>query len=315
MSRPISQAETHPQDGGNSRLDPPPSQWIAPTGGVGQRILLRAVAWHVRGSVRLTHALARAVRQLQAVPIRVDGATVFLDLRRTFCTDLLLGARPEELERALMRKLVREGDVALDAGAYFGLHTVLLSGLVGSSGRVHAFEPSPAVLPCLKETVRRLDNTTLLPLALGERQRRASFFVPPEASSASLADWTSWSGASKRRYEVQVDCLDRLVAEGLVALPDFFKCDVEGAEALVFRGASTILDRERAPLVLFEINAAASAAMGLEADGALSFLRNLRAPAYRFYSPHPELGLRPLEGAPSGLMNVLAVPMSRGGQL
>jgi len=305
-----------PADRGAGRLDPPPADnSIVPRRGIAVSVLLRAIAWRLRGAVRLTHALARVVRRLRAVPVEIDGATVFLDLRRTFCTDLLLGARPEPLERALIRRLVKLGDVALDAGAYFGLHTVLLSELVGTSGQVYAFEPSPAVLPCLTKTIGRIHNTTLLPVALGESQSSASLFVPPEPSSASFADWTPWPEASKRRYEVQVDCLDRLVAEGRVALPDFFKCDVEGAEALVFRGALRVLDRERAPFVLFELNAAANAALGLEANSALSFLRNLRTPAYQFYSLHPELGLRSLEAVSLSLMNVLAVPLSRSGHL
>ena len=286
-----------------------------PSGGTAARVLVRAIAWRLRGSVRLTHALARIVRQLQAVPVEIDGATIYLDLRRTFCTDLLLGARPEPLERALMRRLVKHGEVVLDVGAYFGLHTVLLSELVGPSGQVFAFEPSPAVLPCLTKTMRGIHNATLLPVALAEGQRRASFFVPPEASCASFADWTSGPAASKRRHEVQVDCLDRLLAEGLIAVPDFFKCDVEGAEALVFRGASAILDRERAPFVLFELNAAANAALGLETNSSLSILSNLRRPAYQFYRLDPKLGLRSLDAVSSGLMNVLAVPMSRSGQL
>ena len=78
------------------------------------------------------------MRRLQAVPVEIDEATIFLDLRSTFCTDLLLGARPEPLERSLMRKLVRGGDVALDVGAHFGLHTALLSRQVGPAGHVYA---------------------------------------------------------------------------------------------------------------------------------------------------------------------------------
>ena len=139
-----------------------------PSGGFAANVLLRAIAWRLRGSVRLTHTLARIVRRLQAVPVEIDGATVFLDLRSTFCTDLILGARPEPLERGLMRKLVRRGEVALDVGAHFGLHTALLSRLVGPAGDVYAFEPSPVVLPCLTKTIGRFSNTTLLPVALGK---------------------------------------------------------------------------------------------------------------------------------------------------
>ena len=41
------------------------------------------------------------------------------------------------------RSVLRRGDAVLDIGANFGFHTMLLSRLVGSTGRVIAFEPSP----------------------------------------------------------------------------------------------------------------------------------------------------------------------------
>jgi len=271
-------------------------------------LLVRAIGWHLRGSVRLTHLAARFMRDLQAVPVAIDGATVFLDLRSVFCTDLLLGARPEPAESALMRRLVKPGDVALDVGAYFGLHTVLLSRSVGPSGRVWAFEPSPVVLPCLSRTISQLGNTELLPVALAAKRTSASFIVPSEASAASLADWTTEPESSKRRCEVRVECLDRLVQEGTVARPDFMKCDVEGAEALVFQGAMSVLDRELAPLLLFEVNPAATAAFGLTLPTAFSLLRQLGRPKYEMFGLNAQSELYPLEAPPDRLANVLAVP-------
>jgi FkbM family methyltransferase len=286
-----------------------------PRAAVAAALLVRAIGWRLRGSVRLTHLVARLMRDLQAVPTAVDGATVFLDLRSVFCTDLLLGARPERAERALMQRLVKQGDVALDVGAYFGLHTVLLSRSVGSSGRVWAFEPSPAVLPCLSRTISQLGNTKLLPVALAAKRTSASFIVPSEASTASLADWTTEPESSKRRCEVPVDCLDRLVQEGMVASPDFMKCDVEGAEALVFQGAMSVLDREWAPLLLFEINPIASAAFGLALPIAFSLLRQLRNPKYEMFGLSARSELYPLSAPPDRLANVLAVPAARRARL
>ena len=49
---------------------------------------------------------------------------------------------PEIVE--LMRRVVKPGDVAVDIGAENGYHACLLSGLVGDSGCVYAFEPEPA---------------------------------------------------------------------------------------------------------------------------------------------------------------------------
>ena len=48
---------------------------------------------------------------------------------------------------------VREGMVAVDVGANLGYFTLLLADLCGSSGRVHAFEPNPALLDRLRRTL------------------------------------------------------------------------------------------------------------------------------------------------------------------
>ena len=42
-----------------------------------------------------------------------------------------------------MRHVSLEGGVALDVGANVGLHTIVMSRLVGPAGRVFAFEPDP----------------------------------------------------------------------------------------------------------------------------------------------------------------------------
>ena len=81
----------------------------APGAGRSFALLSRLIGLRVRGSVRFVHFLARFMRHLQAVPAPIDGATVFLDLRQTFCTDLLLGVRPEPRERLLMQRCVKQG--------------------------------------------------------------------------------------------------------------------------------------------------------------------------------------------------------------
>ncbi len=43
----------------------------------------------------------------------------------------------------LLQRLVRAGNVVADVGANIGYHTLILSRLVGPSGKVFAFEPNP----------------------------------------------------------------------------------------------------------------------------------------------------------------------------
>ena len=223
-------------------------------------------------------------------------------------------------EQLLMRRVVRPGDVALDVGANLGLHTVLLAQLVGPAGHVVAFEPNPELVPALELTVKGLRNTTLQPFALSDRNTDATLFVPDDSSMASLADWTSagdlgeWRERQRMRQPRTMTCprrrLDDLVAGGVVAAPDFIKCDVEGAELMVFEGGRRTLDREDAPLILFESREDTAGGFGLKAADAAEFLLGLPRPRYRFAEMRGG-GLEEVSPGCFTRQNILAVPRGR----
>ena len=287
------------------------------------RLLLRN---NVRGGWRLASLLSRQVASLHRVPIAIeDWPPIFMDLRVAATAEWLIGspwaASPHEPdEQAVMRRLVSPGDVVLDIGANLGLHTALLSRLVGPGGRVFAFEPSAGVLPCLRRSVAGMANATLLELALSDEEGAASLYVHPDhPTMTSLGDWTRRWDAGAQTYTVACTRrrLDDLVAAGEVARPDFVKVDVEGAEALVFRGARRTLDREDAPCLLFEENRGACAALGHAISAAREWLGALSAPGYHFFEVTAGGALAPLDrdrldrpDAPP-LRNVVGVPEGR----
>lgn len=90
------------------------------------------------------------------------------------------------------------------------------------------------------------------------------------------------------------------------------KCDVEGAEALVLRGAITFLNRPDAPVVMLKVNGRAAAALGLKSTAALDVLSHLAAARYGFYSLDSGGSLVPLAVPPERAWNVFAVPARRG---
>jgi FkbM family methyltransferase len=245
---------------------------------------------------------------------------LYVDLRLALAQSLLAGSRLELDEQNVMRSVVRPNDVALDIGAHMGYHTTLLSHLVGPGGKVHAFEPNPEILPALRHTVNTLDNTVLHSFALSDHSGTAILFIPKDPSMASLKDWTS-KGNRKARLQPsthRLNCgrrrLDDLVAMGLVQHPDFVKCDVEGAELLVFQGSRQSLNQVDAPLVLFEANPNASHAFGDTGAGAMAFLSTLERPRYIFFKIGAGGRLEPtsdlsLEGTTH--CNLLAVPEAR----
>ncbi len=285
----------------------------------------RGLRWYLRtnlrGRTRLTGFLTRNLPVFWSVPVHIcDYPPIYVDLRTDHARFLLRGepwpAPPrEQAEQTVMRRLVRPGDVAFDIGANVGLHSVLLSRLVGPTGHVAAFEPNAALVPNLRRTLRPLGNASLFDCALSDDVGPAQFFVPADNMKASLANWTDRAADGEAR---EVTCqrarLDDLPAAGAVPQPDFIKCDVEGAELLVFRGARRLLDRPDAPIVLFEINGHTAAGFGLDPMEAKNFLEHFELPEYAFYQVRADGSLLRL-GTSNPWSNVLAVPRSRLAEL
>ncbi len=281
------------------------------------RLLRRYLQSSLRGRTRLTALATRHLSSLWSVPIRIqDHPPLYVDLRSPYAQHLLAGdpwsaAPREQAEQDVMRRVVRPGDTAIDIGANLGLHTVLLSRLIGPEGQLYVFEPNPALLPPLRRTVSGLSNATLHACALSDRTGRSAFFIPADDTKASLADWTDMAIDGKAR---EATCeqrrLDDLLVDRTITSPDFIKCDVEGAELLVFRGARGILDRRNAPVVLFEVNAHTAKGFGLAADAAKLFLEGLPSPRYHFFEIREDGALLPIVTL-NPWCNVLAIPESR----
>jgi len=272
----------------------------------------------LRGRTRLTLLLARRLKSLQAVPVRIaDCAALYVDLREGLAHHLVIGdpweqAPWEQDEQSVMRQVVRPGDTAFDIGANLGLHSVLLASLVGSEGRLYAFEPNSELHHVLDRTFRNLPNAVLLRCALSnEAVGSGVLFHPGDHLKVSLADWTAPWKTNARTLPCQIDTIDKLVARGVIASPDFIKCDVEGAELRVFQGAMTVLNRNDAPIVLFEANAATAAGFGLGLSEAKKFLEALPVPEYQFFEVGPKPILSPLVEITAAHSNVLAVPAGR----
>ena len=83
--------------------------------------------------------------------------------------------------RALMRRYLPPGGVAIDVGANVGWHTLLMARLVGSSGRVLAVEANPSVRERLAEHLKanHLSNVAIVPSALGGKAGKLRFLAPP----------------------------------------------------------------------------------------------------------------------------------------
>lgn len=261
--------------------------------------------------------LAKSVRSLQCVRVQIQSCNdVYVDLRYTSSQGLFERSPwdkspAEQVEQIVMTQIVRTGERVFDIGANIGLHTVLLSQLVGPSGQVFAFEPNLKLMWCLEQTVAGLANTQLFPFALSDKNGRSEFYVPADHSLGSLADWTR--GRVRERATLLIceqRTIDEMVAQQLLPIPEFIKCDVEGAELKVFCGARETLNRTAAPIILFESNVYTSAGFGISSSDARDFLRSLPHAHYAFFSMQESGEL--VDSVPgSDHENLLAIPHSK----
>jgi len=137
------------------------------------------------------------------------------------------------------------GDVFLDIGGHIGLFAVVGARLVGGSGQVFSFEPTPFTRSILTQTVALNgceDIVEVRPEAVSSMRGDAEFFdTGDEASNAnSLAPIKAAVG----RMIVPTISIDEFVEERQI-LPNCIKIDVEGAELDVLRGAKEVIKKFR----------------------------------------------------------------------
>jgi FkbM family methyltransferase len=181
------------------------------------------------------------------------------------CTFRLRTLLPDasDANRSTLLRLIHRGDVCLDIGANVGWYTVILSRLVGRTGRVYAFEPVCGTFNVLNRVIRRLRlrNVVARRCAFDVQASEVTMRVPVvvearrarllDTPSAHFSDDTARAGLTERVPTTRLDDFDAALGDVRVT---FVKCDVEGAELRVFQGGTAFLARHR-PLVLCEVAA------------------------------------------------------------
>jgi FkbM family methyltransferase len=156
----------------------------------------------------------------------------------------------EFTEMAFILHLLRAGDLFADLGANVGSYSVLAAGVCGA--RVVAVEPGRAAGIALSRNIalnRLCDRVSVERVALGAAVREVEFSTGQGTTNHVLNE----GGESHRR--VQQTTADLLFAE---ETPLAMKLDVEGYEAAVLAGASTILADPRLKALVVELNGSGS---------------------------------------------------------
>ena len=145
---------------------------------------------------------------------------------------------------------IKPGQTVFDIGANAGFFTLVAARLVGSAGKVIAFDPLPDNIASIEEQLElnSLTNCTVAPQAVAGEAGRAKFFF--SAPGSPMAHLNS-SSPAETFIEVELTTLDEAAARH--GDPQFIKMDIEGAEVQALHGATRLL-RDVRPTWLIELH-------------------------------------------------------------
>jgi FkbM family methyltransferase len=150
----------------------------------------------------------------------------------------------------LMKQVLDKGDIFVDVGANEGMMTLLGAKLVGPTGLVISFEPNPTPRSILDRSLKRnkIANVELHAAGLSDEAGELRLFVP--RINTGEGSFTKPADATAGGY---VSC-PVLVGEQVIGdrQPRLVKVDVEGFEAHVLKGLTSVLRTAR-PIIVMEM--------------------------------------------------------------
>ena len=198
--------------------------------------------------------------------VEIEGSRMHINpahpnptLRRTFMAYALRRTH-EPATTQLFKEVVRPGDVVVDLGANMGYFTLLAARLVGSEGRVFAFEPEPTNFAHLTRNIElnAYRQVTAYQKAVSDRYGSAKLFICTYDSGHhtinqfdGIAAYARGRPATAEWVEIDTVPLDEFLGEA-AARVGVLKMDIEGAEALALDGMRRILTENRGLRVFTE---------------------------------------------------------------
>jgi FkbM family methyltransferase len=221
---------------------------------------------------RIRKCLTSPWRMAYPIALRwLPGGRVVRARAQTFWGDSMHVVLPEPASLAIYRyaffeedltsvflQVVKPGMTFFDIGAHFGYYSLLGSALVGESGRVHSFEPTPSTFEILRQNAAQRPNIQPNNVALYSREDEMVLLD----YGVELSVYNSLAGskleamgdsAPFKECRVKTITLDNYMNQ-TGTVPDFIKIDAENAELEILRGMEKGLALPRRPMITLEVN-------------------------------------------------------------
>lgn len=147
---------------------------------------------------------------------------------------------------------IEEGDFVVDIGANCGYFTMLFEKLVGPDGRVVAYEASKRYAELLEKTKTGNNaNFVIENCAVADKPGDLTLIYPGGyTGSASVVYGFDPKWGEEHHEKVKATTLDLDFAG--MDTPTLIKIDAESAEEIIWNGATELLNRHDAPVIVME---------------------------------------------------------------
>ena len=211
----------------------------------------------------------------------VQGSKMFLDPGDSL--DLSINGVYGELDTKIIREEIHEGDIVIDVGANIGYYTLIFAQLVGSSGKVFAFEPESKNFEILKKNIEinNYPNIVAEQKIVSDKSGIVKLFI---AEHGIVGHRINQQKSSQKFIEVESIILDNYIKKlNLDNKINFIKIDVEGSEPKVLEGAKGIMQKSNQLKIFTEFNREAVEEYGIEPKEMIDlFYRN----GFKIYLPN-----------------------------
>lgn len=158
-----------------------------------------------------------------------------------------------EQELSILPQLLKKDSVVFDIGANRGELSFFFAVSCGAK-KVFSFEPQRRMFGILRGVAENIRNITPVNIAFSDSPEEKILRIPIKTTGryTPAGSFEQISGNNLKEERVRAETLDDFVAKNNITRLDFIKCDTEGHELAVFRGAEKTLETLR-PLLYIEI--------------------------------------------------------------
>ncbi len=147
-------------------------------------------------------------------------------------------------KQAVLREIVRPGDVVYDIGAHVGYFSIIFGKLVDATGAVYAFEPVKENYDFILQhiSINKLPNVKAIHAGIAAVSGTVCFVTQNHSATSHRAD----SGSA----QVAVYNLEEYVRDNRLPAPNLIKMDIEGEEIYVIPSILDFVVRHRTKLLI-----------------------------------------------------------------